>query len=180
MLVAASYRNGSRTTDNSDHLVLLRYDPALAVLGVDAMQTHSLSFIMAFWRYYTSGGIGAYAGATIAQANLMQTGNTAFRLGALKLSCRSCSCTRRQCCRIRWFHLGRVFHRHWRVRFRCCYVGCGAHWLFRCRNAAMASLVVSLASILVVAPGMESGAVGMVLALPVLLLQLMFGSAIGL
>ena len=28
--------------------------------------------------------LAAYAGATIAQANLMQTGNTAFRLGAAK------------------------------------------------------------------------------------------------
>ena len=59
--------------------------PALAVLGVDAMQTHFFVFYYGVLADITPPvALAAYAGATIAQADLMQTGNTAFRLGAAK------------------------------------------------------------------------------------------------
>ncbi len=59
--------------------------PALAVLGVDALQTHFFVFYYGVLADITPPvALAAYAGATIAQANLMQTGNTAFKLGSAK------------------------------------------------------------------------------------------------
>ena len=59
--------------------------PALAVLGVDPIQTHFFVFYYGVLADITPPvALAAYAGATIAQANLMQTGNTAFKLGAAK------------------------------------------------------------------------------------------------
>ena len=52
---------------------------------MDALQTHFFVFYYGVLADITPPvALAAYAGATIAQANLMQTGNTAFRLGAAK------------------------------------------------------------------------------------------------
>ncbi len=59
--------------------------PALKVLGVEALATHFFVFYYGVLADITPPvALAAYAGATIAQANLMQTGNTAFRLGSAK------------------------------------------------------------------------------------------------
>ena len=59
--------------------------PALMVLGVDSLTTHFFVFYYGVLADITPPvALAAYAAATIAQADLMKTGNTAFRLGMAK------------------------------------------------------------------------------------------------
>lgn len=60
--------------------------PALKVLGVEALTTHFFVFYYGVLADITPPvALAAYAGATIAGADLMKTGNTAFRLGMAKV-----------------------------------------------------------------------------------------------
>ena len=148
--------------------------PALAVLGVDAMQTHFFVFYYGVLADITPPvALAAYAGATIAQANLMQTGNTAFRLGAAKaLVPFVFMYAPSMLLVLDGFTWEEFFIATGGCALGVVMLGAALTGYFVAEMRPWHRWLLGLASILVVAPGMESGAVGMVLALPVLLLQL--------
>ena len=148
--------------------------PALAVLGVDALQTHFFVFYYGVLADITPPvALAAYAGATIAQANLMQTGNTAFRLGAAKALVPFVFMYAPSMLLVldnfTWEEfiiatggsaLGIVM------------LGAALTGYFVADMRPWHRWLLGGAAILVVAPGLQSGIIGLVMALPVVLLQL--------
>ncbi len=148
--------------------------PALAVLGVDALQTHFFVFYYGVLADITPPvALAAYAGATIAQANLMQTGNTAFRLGAAKALVPFVFMYAPSMLLVldnfTWEEfiiatggsaLGIVM------------LGAALTGYFVADMRPWHRWLLGGAAILVVAPGLQSGIIGLVMALPVVFLQL--------
>ena len=102
----------------------------------------------------------------------MQTGNTAFRLGAAKALVPFVFMYAPSMLLVLDGLLGRVFIATGGCALGVVMLGAALTGYFVAEMRPWHRWLLGLASILVVAPGMESGAVGMVLALPVLLLQL--------
>ncbi len=147
--------------------------PALAVLGVDALQTHFFVFYYGVLADITPPvALAAYAGATIAGANLMETGNAAFRLGAAKaLVPFVFMYAPTMLLVIGDFDL---------YEFAVAFIGCALGVVMM--GAALTGYVVAnmsmwqrlllgAAAILVIAPGVQSGLVGAAMAFPIVLLQ---------
>jgi TRAP-type uncharacterized transport system fused permease subunit len=118
--------------------------------------------------------LAAYAGATIAQANLMQTGNTAFRLGAAKALVPFVFIYAPSMLLV-------VDNFTWEELIIA--TSGSALGIVMLGAALTGYLVADMrpwhrwlmggAAILVVAPGLQSGAIGLALALPVVLLQVL-------
>ena len=176
VLVAAScIVMGAGLPTTATYLVLATMaTPALAVLGVDAMQTHFFVFYYGVLADITPPvALAAYAGATIAQANLMQTGNTAFRLGAAKaLVPFVFMYAPSMLLVLDGFTWEEFFIATGGCALGVVMLGAALTGYFVAEMRPWHRWLLGLASILVVAPGMESGAVGMIIALPVLFLQL--------
>lgn len=148
--------------------------PALAVLGVDAMQTHFFVFYYGVLADITPPvALAAYAGATIAQANLMQTGNTAFRLGAAKaLVPFVFMYAPSMLLVLDGFTWEEFFIATGGSALGIVMLGAALTGYFIANMRPWHRWLLGAAAVLVVAPGLESGGIGLALALPVLLLQL--------
>jgi len=148
--------------------------PALAVLGVDALQTHFFVFYYGVLADITPPvALAAYAGATIAQANLMQTGNTAFRLGAAKaLVPFVFMYAPSMLLVLEDFTWEEFFISTGGSALGIVMLGAALTGYFIANMQSWHRWVLGVAAILVVAPGLQSGLVGVVLALPILILQI--------
>ena len=148
--------------------------PALAVLGVDSMQTHFFVFYYGVLADITPPvALAAYAGATIAQAPLMQTGNTAFRLGAAKaLVPFVFMYAPSMLLVLDNFTWEEFFIATGGSALGIVMLGAALTGYFVADMRPWHRWMLGIAAILVVAPGLNSGFIGMVLALPILLLQL--------
>lgn len=147
--------------------------PALAVLGVDSLQTHFFVFYFGVLADITPPvALAAYAGATIAQADLMKTGNTAFRLGAAKALVPFVFMYAPSMLIV-------VGEFDWN-EFLVATIGCAIGIVMM--GAALTGYFVAvmsrwqqwllgIASILVIAPGVQSGMIGLAMAFPIMLLQ---------
>ncbi|MEE1556294.1 MAG: TRAP transporter large permease subunit, partial [Alphaproteobacteria bacterium] len=147
--------------------------PALAILGVEALQTHFFVFYYGVLADITPPvALAAYAGATIAQSDLMQTGNTAFKLGAAKALVPF----------VFIYAPSMLFvidGFSWE-QFLIATIGC-AIGVVMIGSALTGYLLhpmagwhrwlMGLGALFVIAPGIESGVIGFAIASPVLLLQ---------
>jgi TRAP transporter 4TM/12TM fusion protein len=147
--------------------------PALAILGVEALQTHFFVFYYGVLADITPPvALAAYAGATIAQSDLMQTGNTAFKLGAAKALVPF----------VFIYAPSMLFvidGFSWE-QFLIATIGCAIGVVMI--GAALTGyllhpmagwhrLLMGFGALFVIAPGIESGVIGLAIASPVLLLQ---------
>ena len=147
--------------------------PALAVLGIESLQTHFFVFYYGVLADITPPvALAAYAGATIAQADLMKTGNTAFRLGAAKALVPFVFMYAPSMLLV-------VGEFDWN-EFLVATIGCAIGIVML--GAALTGYFVAvmprwqqwllgIASIFVIAPGVQSGMIGLAMAFPVMLLQ---------
>ena len=148
--------------------------PALAVLGVSPLQTHFFVFYYGVLADITPPvALAAYAGATIAGANLMETGNTAFRLGAAKALVPFVFMYAPTMLLV----VGDFNLADFAVAFIGCAVGvvmmgAALTGYFVADMTMWQRLLLGAASILVIAPGVQSGLIGVAMAFPVALLQL--------
>ena len=147
--------------------------PALKVLGVEALTTHFFVFYYGVLADITPPvALAAYAGATIAGANLMQTGNTAFRLGMAKVLVPFVF--------IYAPSMLIVLEGFNGEEFLIATVGC-AFGIVLMASALTGYLVHPMAkwhqwllgagALLIIAPGIKSGVVGLAIVSPVLLIQ---------
>jgi TRAP-type uncharacterized transport system fused permease subunit len=147
--------------------------PALAVLGVDALQTHFFVFYYGVLADITPPvALAAYAGATIAGANLMETGNTAFKLGAAKALVPFVFMYAPSMLLV----LGDFDLYQFAVAFTGCalgvvMMGAALTGYFIATMTLWQRYLLGAAAILVIAPGVQSGLVGAAMAFPVALLQ---------
>jgi len=148
--------------------------PALAVLGVDAIQTHFFVFYYGVLADITPPvALAAYAGATIAQANLMQTGNTAFKLGAAKaLVPFVFMYAPSMLLVLDAFTWREFFVATGGSAIGIVMLGAALTGYFIADMRPWHRWLVGAAALLVVAPGIDSGAVGLALASPVILIQI--------
>lgn len=148
--------------------------PALAVLGVDALQTHFFVFYYGVLADITPPvALAAYAGATIAQANLMQTGNTAFRLGAAKaLVPFVFMYAPSMLLVLDDFTWEEFFISTGGSALGIVMLGAALTGYFIANMRTWHRWLLGFAAILVVAPGLNSGLVGAILAVPVLMFQI--------
>lgn len=147
--------------------------PALAVLGIDSLQTHFFVFYFGVLADITPPvALAAYAGATIAQADMMKTGNTAFRLGAAKALVPFVFMYAPSMLLV-------VGDFNW-YDFLEATIGCAVGVVMM--GAALTGYFVAnmtrwqqwmlgVASIFVIAPGVQSGLIGLAMAFPIALLQ---------
>jgi len=147
--------------------------PALAVLGVDALQTHFFVFYYGVLADITPPvALAAYAGATIAGANLMETGNAAFRLGAAKALVPFVFIYAPTMLLV----IGDFDITQFAVAFIGCalgvvMMGAALTGYFIAIMSMWQRLLLGAAAILVIAPGVQSGMIGAAMAFPVALLQ---------
>jgi len=147
--------------------------PALAVLGIDSIQTHFFVFYYGVLADITPPvALAAYAGATIAQADMMKTGNTAFRLGAAKALVPFVFMYAPSMLLV-------VGDFNW-YDFLEATIGCAIGVVMM--GAALTGYFVApitrwqqwmlgVAAIFVIAPGVQSGLIGLAIAFPIALLQ---------
>jgi TRAP transporter 4TM/12TM fusion protein len=147
--------------------------PALAVLGVDSLQTHFFVFYYGVLADITPPvALAAYAGATIAGANLMETGNAAFRLGAAKALVPFVFIYAPTMLLV----IGDFDIAQFAVAFIGCalgvvMMGAALTGYFIAIMSMWQRLLLGAAAILVIAPGVQSGLAGAAMAFPIALLQ---------
>ena len=147
--------------------------PALAVLGVDSLQTHFFVFYYGVLADITPPvALAAYAGATIAGANLMETGNAAFRLGAAKALVPFVFIYAPTMLLV----IGDFDIAQFAVAFIGCalgvvMMGAALTGYFIANMSMWQRLLLGAAAILVIAPGVQSGLAGAAMAFPIALLQ---------
>ncbi len=147
--------------------------PALAILGVEALQTHMFVFYYGVLADITPPvALAAYAGATIAQSNLMQTGNTAFKLGIAKALVPFVFIYAPSMLIV----LGSFSWEEFLISSIGCAIGIvmigSAMTGYLIHTMAMwHRWLIGFGALFVIAPGIESGMIGLAIASPVLLLQ---------
>lgn len=147
--------------------------PALAVLGVDALQTHFFVFYYGVLADITPPvALAAYAGATIAQADLMKTGNTAFRLGAAKaLVPFVFMYAPSMLLVVGEFDLNEFLVATIGCAIGVVMMGAALTGYFVANMSKWQQWLLGVAAIFVIAPGIQSGMIGLAMAFPIALLQ---------
>lgn len=147
--------------------------PALAVLGVASLQTHFFVFYYGVLADITPPvALAAYAGATIAQADLMKTGNTAFKLGAAKALVPFVFMYAPSMLLV----VGEFDWNEFLIATIGCAVGvvmmgAALTGYFVANIAQWQRWLLGAAAVLVIAPGIRSGMIGLAMAFPIMLLQ---------
>jgi len=147
--------------------------PALAVLGIEALQTHFFVFYFGVLADITPPvALAAYAGATIAQADMMKTGNTAFRLGAAKALVPFVFMYAPSMLLV----VGEFNMQEFLVASIGCAIGivmlgAALTGYFVAPINRWQRWLLGAAALLVIAPGVQSGLIGAAMAFPVALLQ---------
>lgn len=147
--------------------------PALAVLGIQSLQTHFFVFYYGVLADITPPvALAAYAGATIAQADMMKTGNTAFRLGAAKALVPFVFMYAPSMLLVTGnFNWEEFFVATIGCAIGVVMMGAALTGYFVAPMTRWQQWMLGGAAMLVVAPGVQSGLIGLAIAFPVALLQ---------